>query len=306
MNDLEEQLVSIGLPVYNGQRFLRRALDSLLVQDYKNFELIISDNASTDETSKICLEYAQKDKRIKYIRQKENTGMLKNFTFVLQQSKGKYFMWAAYDDIWAPSFISTLKTALDKHPGHDIAMSSLILIKEDGTPYQEIKFIGNDNLTNISHYKVLIRLFVKKTPLYFIHGLFRSDFLKRIMRRINYISIGLDKIIIAEASLATHFCSVPDILFKKTVIQKSKAEDYMIEFKGMGGWFYNKYTLRYIWKTIEHLMSSPLIPLRRKILVPFLWLIQIVSNRYEIIKELSPKSYAVLRKIKKALFIFKR
>lgn len=109
-------LVSIGMPVYNGEKYIRRALDSLLGQTYKNFELMISDNASTDETKEICEEYAKRNKRIKYIRQKENMGGANNFNFVLEQATGEYFVWASHDDIWEPCFISELVELLRTNP----------------------------------------------------------------------------------------------------------------------------------------------------------------------------------------------
>ena len=90
--------VSIGMPVYNGERFIREALDSLLAQTFTDFELIISDNASTDGTEAICREYAARDPRIRYVRQSENRGAAANFQFVLNEAVGEYFMWAAHDD----------------------------------------------------------------------------------------------------------------------------------------------------------------------------------------------------------------
>lgn len=90
--------VSIGMPVYNGAKFIREALDSLLVQTFTDFELIISDNTSTDETEAICREYAAKDERIRYVRQAKNLGPVANFKFVLDEAVGDYFMWAAHDD----------------------------------------------------------------------------------------------------------------------------------------------------------------------------------------------------------------
>lgn len=107
--------VSIGFPVYNGAPFLPRALESLLNQDYSDFELIISDNASTDETEAICREYAARDSRIRYIRQVENLGSHENFNFVLQEAQGEYFMWAADDDQWAAGFIRSLLAALEEN-----------------------------------------------------------------------------------------------------------------------------------------------------------------------------------------------
>ena len=105
MNQQIRPKVTIGLPVYNGEKFIRKNLDSLLSQSYPYFELIISDNASTDSTSSICKEYEKKDKRIRYIRQKKNMGAVWNFYFVLHQAKHDFFMWAAADDLWDRTFL---------------------------------------------------------------------------------------------------------------------------------------------------------------------------------------------------------
>jgi len=98
--------VSIGMPVFNGARLISWALDSLLAQKFTDFELILSDNGSTDETAGICKRYECRDPRIVYFRQPKNMGALWNFNYVLKQSRGEYFMWAAADDIWEPDFIS--------------------------------------------------------------------------------------------------------------------------------------------------------------------------------------------------------
>lgn len=98
-------LVSIGMPIYNGQESVCEALDSLLSQDYNNFELIISDNASTDRTADICLDYAARDSRITYSRNDQNMGAVWNFNSVFNQLSGAYVMFAAHDDFWERSFI---------------------------------------------------------------------------------------------------------------------------------------------------------------------------------------------------------
>lgn len=100
-------LVSIGMLVYNGERFIRQTLDSLLAQDYKHFELIISDNASTDKTQEICLDYALKDQRIRYFRNKKNLGANLNFSKVFELSSGEFFMWASDHDLHDWTFISS-------------------------------------------------------------------------------------------------------------------------------------------------------------------------------------------------------
>ena len=105
--------VSIGMPVYNGELFIREALDSLLVQTFTDFELIISDNGSTDATEAICKDYAEKDVRIRYIRQPENRGPTANFQFVLDKSVGEYFMWCAVDDKRDQTFLEQSIEILD-------------------------------------------------------------------------------------------------------------------------------------------------------------------------------------------------
>ena len=129
-------LVSIGMPVYNGERFIRQALDSLLGQDYENLELIISDNVSTDGTQEICLEYAARDERIRYYRNENNLGALANFNRVLGLAQGPYFMWAAHDDVWEPSYISTLLRDLVSDSDAVLAFSAFNNINEHG---QEVR-----------------------------------------------------------------------------------------------------------------------------------------------------------------------
>jgi len=109
-------MVSIGMPVFNGEAFLCEAIDSLLEQTFTDFELVISDNASTDETQSICRKYASRDSRIRYIRQPENQGALANFQYVLDNSNGQYFMWAAADDLFDREWLDALlPTAILHH-----------------------------------------------------------------------------------------------------------------------------------------------------------------------------------------------
>src|SRR5262249_36899823 len=129
--------VSIGMPVYHGEPFLKEALDSILAQTYSDFELIISDNASTDRTQEICTAYAAKDKRIQYSRNDKNLGAAKNYNRVFELSSGEYFKWAAHDDICAPDFLVRCITVLDQDPSVVLCYPREIGIDEQG------KFLGN-------------------------------------------------------------------------------------------------------------------------------------------------------------------
>jgi glycosyltransferase involved in cell wall biosynthesis len=126
--------VSIGMPVYNGAKFVREALDSLLKQTFSDFELVISDNASTNDTETICREYAAKDHRIRYLRQAQNLGAVANFKCVLDEAVGEYFMWAAADDVWDPKWIATLLPISTSD--QCIAFGTLQTIDSNGNPMQ--------------------------------------------------------------------------------------------------------------------------------------------------------------------------
>src|ERR1700722_20374188 len=110
--------VSIGMPVYNGERFLRRAVDTLLNQDFENFELLISDNASTDGTAEICRQYASNDKRVHYERHDRNRGAPYNYNRLLDMAHpgARYMKWAACDDEHGPKYLSRTVEMLDKDP----------------------------------------------------------------------------------------------------------------------------------------------------------------------------------------------
>lgn len=108
--------LSIGLPVYNGGRYLARSLDALLGQTYEDFELIISDNASTDDTPDICRYYVKRDPRVRYHRQLHNVGSSPNHNFVVDVARGEFFKWASYDDLYARELLDRCVAALDRRP----------------------------------------------------------------------------------------------------------------------------------------------------------------------------------------------
>jgi glycosyltransferase involved in cell wall biosynthesis len=125
--------LSIGLPVYNGERHIGEALEALLGQTYEDFELIVSDNASTDGTSDICLRYARQDSRIRYIRQENNIGLVPNHIFVLQQARGELFKSAAHDDLYARDLLQRCVQALDDDPHAVLAHSWSAVVDGSGS-----------------------------------------------------------------------------------------------------------------------------------------------------------------------------
>jgi len=130
--DTSRPLVSIGLPVYNGEAHLEAALKSLLAQDYENFEIVICDNASTDGTEGICRPFASRHANVRYIRNPENLGAMPNFSRVVDNSQGKWFMWAAHDDLWQGNYVSALVDCLETEPEAVLATPTTIHMQEDG------------------------------------------------------------------------------------------------------------------------------------------------------------------------------
>ena len=147
-SNLSESLLTIGMPVFNGEKTISKSIDSLLKQTFDDFKLIISDNASTDSTQKICEEYAKKDNRIQYIKQKKNIGQLSNFNFLLNNSTTKYFMLAADDDIWDPHFVKK---------NLDVLESDENIVGSIGKVTFELDFFKNkQNIENHSVHRDLV------------------------------------------------------------------------------------------------------------------------------------------------------
>ncbi len=124
--------LSIGLPVYNGEKYLEAAVRSLLAQTYSDFELIISDNASSDRTQEICQDFAASDSRVRYYRNERNIGANPNFNRVLELATGEFFKWAAYDDICRPQYLEKCIEALDANPSIILCHTRTAIINEDG------------------------------------------------------------------------------------------------------------------------------------------------------------------------------
>lgn len=133
---MKKSLVTIGIPVYNGELSMKKCIESVLSQTYENFELIISDNASTDSTPDICKEFLKKDDRITFVRQNENMGQNWNFNFPLEKANGEYFVWLVADAILLPEFIEKNIAVLESQ---DNAVGCISKIKIDHTYVDKFK-----------------------------------------------------------------------------------------------------------------------------------------------------------------------
>src|SRR3954454_25324452 len=132
--------LSLGLPVYNGEEYLAESLDALLGQTYEDYELIISDNASTDATDEICRRYAEKDSRTRYVRQPKNIGATPNHNYVFDVSRTELFKWVSHDDLYARDLLKRCIEALDERPDVILAHCDQAIIDGDGRIVQPLEY----------------------------------------------------------------------------------------------------------------------------------------------------------------------
>jgi glycosyltransferase involved in cell wall biosynthesis len=169
-------LLSIGLPIYNGSRHLREAIDSLLDQDVGDLELVISDNASTDDTAAICAEYANKDSRVLYTRNDTNIGAAANFNRAFELCSGTYFMWGSDDDVWEATFASRCIEILNRSPNAVACTSEMILITADGSPSCERSW--NTIATPDMSIEARVHQLIKRNGWYSIYSVIRPSALR--------------------------------------------------------------------------------------------------------------------------------
>ncbi|MBI3853198.1 MAG: glycosyltransferase family 2 protein [Verrucomicrobia bacterium] len=204
--------VSIGLPVYNGEKYLRFAVDSILQQDYRDFELIISDNASSDATAEICRRYAESDERVRYSRVDVNLGAAHNIKAVFQQAKGTYFKWQFHDDVCLPGFLRKCVEVFDQAP------SSVVLVAPrteviDGEGKKTNYVVEELNTRRPRPHQRLADVLrtVEWAPAQ--NGLFRRDVLKKT--RLIDAFIASDYVLLAEIALRGEILQIPEVLFQK-------------------------------------------------------------------------------------------
>ncbi len=142
--------VSIGLPVYNGERFITEALDSVMAQTFEDFELLISDNASTDATGSIAASFAERDQRVRHLRHAETKGATWNFNTVFGEATGDLFVWLAHDDAWEPDFLERCVEAFDRDAGVVLAFSNTSYVDEDTEPAGSREYPMRTNSERVS------------------------------------------------------------------------------------------------------------------------------------------------------------
>lgn len=201
----------MGLPVRNGENYIQAAIESILAQTFQDFELIISDNASTDQTAQICQALAQRDARICYVRNPKNLGGAPNFNRTVALARGEYFKWAAHDDILAPTFLERCFEALESNPQAVLAHPWTQVIDAQNHWVKDYRYDGQ-LATADSKPSVRFRAMIHPPhQCYQLFGLMRKSLLQQTPLHGSYAHA--DGVLLARLALMGPFVEIPERLF---------------------------------------------------------------------------------------------
>ena len=247
--------VSIGLPVYDGENFIAEALDSILAQTYENFELIVSDNGSTDGTEQVCRAYAAEDPRIQYHRNRWNLGAARNYNRVFELSRGEYFKWAAHDDVLAPTMVEKCVAVLDSNPSVVLCFSQLVDIDEEAN---ELPIRGSTVTYDLARPHERFRALSEVRPTYTceaVFGLIRSRVLTKTKLIGSYSDS--DRKLLAELGLHGPMYEIPEVLFLHRLHPHSSVQTWPGR-QERTAWFDPSYQGRIVlpyWRQFAELLS---------------------------------------------------
>lgn len=228
----EQPLVSIGIPVYNGAKYLGAALESLLAQTYENLEILISDNASTDRTEEIGRAFAAADARVRYERLPNNVGPTRNFNRLVALAHGEYFKWAAHDDLHAPGYVERCVARLEAHPDAVLCQSHVRIIDELGAGLQDLPPVADTDSTRPS---ARFERLLWDNDCHQVFGLMRLDVLRRTLL-IRPYAHG-DGILLAELALHGKLVHEPGYLFWYRHHAEQSVKIAQTAYRSYTGWF---------------------------------------------------------------------
>lgn len=216
---VEQPLVSIGMPLYNNERTIARAIESLLSQSFSNFELIVSDDGSRDATVELVERIAQRDARVRVVRQPTNLNY-GNFRFVLDAARAPYFMFAAGDDWWEPTFVERCLDALAAAPESICATSRTLMHPESAPPYLSMATAPLRGPVG-ARLGTYLRSPVDNSRMY---GLYRTDAARSSFPSDNFFAY--DWAFCARTLLLGEYVEVPEVLLHREVTEQRRYFDY--------------------------------------------------------------------------------
>lgn len=206
-------VLTLGMPLYNGESYLEGALSSILTQTYTDFELIVSDNASTDRSMELVREFAARDNRIRIRQHEKNLGAAINYNVLVKLARGKYFKWAAHDDLLAPEYLERCVENLDRHADAVLCYPTTLMIDEQGKPTGEDPYDVGGLYEEEPHarFRRYMDLAWPRCGCNAVFGVIRTDALKNTRLIGGYASS--DKILLGELALLGKFNQLPEPLF---------------------------------------------------------------------------------------------
>lgn len=209
--------LTIAMPVFNGSRYVLQALESLVTQSFNDFQILIYDDASDDNTYEICVNFSELHDNIKVFRNRHNLGPHENFLQILKECDTELFLWASQDDIWAPNFLTELVSKLDGDNDLVLAMCDACLFSESA-PKKVVSFSGNWDPEHLNTRKLVMSVLVPvqffkmiKNNLY-LHGVIRTSVLKSVIENLVYVR-GHDRIWVAMLALRGKFGYVNEVMY---------------------------------------------------------------------------------------------
>jgi glycosyltransferase involved in cell wall biosynthesis len=252
-------LVSIGLPVFNGEKYLAESVQTLLAQTYSNIELIISDNASTDRTRELCEKFAASDDRVRYHRNETNIGGANNHNLTFTMAQGKYFRWAAHDDVVEPELIERCVAVLENHPEVVVCHTDFVHIDMDGRVTDSISRNHCDSPRPSQRLAGMAsaRDFCEES-----YGLIRSEIFGRTRLQQDYT--GSDRTLMSELALYGPFFNIDECLFRKRLHPGNEYVDWRTRMAWFGDEYKGKIVLPW-WKQFgDYLRMIRRVPLESR------------------------------------------
>ena len=228
---MTEPKITIGLPVYNGEKTIRKSLQSIISQTFTDFVLIISDNGSTDNTQDICKEFVKHDKRILFFQQNKTMNSVWNFEYLLNSAKTEYFVWIAADDFWESTFLEKNIHILDTKKDVVASMGKTAII---GDYYNKFNHNQSDFVitklykkyrqhllsfkyhgTNAIKYEDRIQTCIKASRYaMFVYSVFRTEILKKLFA---YSPTHWDKLLILRALRYGNLHLIDEVLYYRAL-----------------------------------------------------------------------------------------
>jgi glycosyltransferase involved in cell wall biosynthesis len=251
-----QSLVTVGVPVFNGEPFLRQSLESVLSQTAKNLLLLVSDNASSDGTHEVCKELVGKDKRVRYYRQKQNIGVFNNYNELARKCTTKYFKWQSSSDWCDAGFVEDCVDVLESDDSIVLACPQVLIVDESGksVPYAEDFSLEMDDAAE------RFRYLLENTKLCnMFNGVIRANALQG--SKLNREFLGSDVVLLTELILKGKFKLVPERLWHRrmtrtTASKLHSAEQRFSFFSGLPNSFEKYVTWKVLYSLFEIVVQS--------------------------------------------------